>query len=202
MESSVGASFVGPGRAGYSRTGHHRAARSRDRQTSEGVSVVTAYRRHLDMPTLILICGLPGAGKTTLAKRLEVERSALRLTPDDWMARLNVDLFDEPRRTAIEALQWEIASRALDLGVDVILDWGFWSRVERDDYRQRATRLGARTELKYLEVLPAVLWQRVEARNAELLSVSASVTIAQLEQYSRVFEPPTSDEMALSNEGS
>jgi len=63
------------------------------------------------MPTLILICGLPGAGKTTFAKRLEVERSALRLTPDDWMARLNIDLFDEARRTAIEGLQWEIAAR-------------------------------------------------------------------------------------------
>src|SRR5437667_383552 len=65
------------------------------------------------MPTLILICGLPGAGKTTFAKRLEVERTALRLTPDDWMARLNIDLFDEPGRAAIEDLQWEIAARAL-----------------------------------------------------------------------------------------
>ena len=152
------------------------------------------------MPTLTLICGLPGAGKTTLAKRLEAERSALRLTPDDWMARLNIDLFDEPTRTAIEGLQWEIASRALALGIDVILDWGFWSRAERDDYRERATRLGARTELKYLEVAPSQLWQRLEARNAELLSVSASITIAQLEQYSRVFEPLTSDELASSKQ--
>ena len=152
------------------------------------------------MPTLILICGLPGAGKTTFAKRLEVERSALRLTPDDWMAGLSIDLFDEPKRTLIEGLQWDIASRALALGIDVILDWGFWSRAERDDYRERAARLGARTELQYLEVAPSQLWQRLEARNAELLSVSASITIAQLEQYSRVFEPPTSDELASSNE--
>jgi len=152
------------------------------------------------MPTLILICGLPGAGKTTLAKQLEVERSALRLTPDDWMATLNIDLSDEPKRAGIEGLQWEIASRALALGLDVILDWGFWSRAERDDYRERATRLGARTELKYLEVAPSHLWQRLEARNAELLSVSASITIAQLEQYSRVFQPPTSDELASSDD--
>ena len=116
------------------------------------------------------------------------------------MARLNIDLFDEQKRTVIEGLQWEIASRALALGIDVILDWGFWSRAERDDYRERATRLGARTELKYLEVAPSQLWQRLEARNAELLSVSASITIAQLEQYSRVFEPPTSDELASSKQ--
>jgi len=81
----------------------------------------------------------------------------------------------------------------------VILDWGFWSRAERDDYRDRATRLGARTELHYLEVETSQLWQRLEARKAELLSVSASITIAQLEQYSRVFQPPTSDKLASSN---
>ena len=81
----------------------------------------------------------------------------------------------------------------------MILDWGFWSRAERDDYRDRATRLGARTELHYLEVETSQLWQRLEARKAELLSVSASITIAQLEQYSRVFQPPTSDKLASSN---
>ena len=81
----------------------------------------------------------------------------------------------------------------------MILDWGFWSRAERDDYRDRATRLGARTELHYLEVETSQLWQRLEARKAELLSVSASITIAQLEQYSRVLESPTSDELASFN---
>ena len=40
------------------------------------------------MATLHLVCGLPGSGKSTLAAKLEVERQALRLTPDDWIARL------------------------------------------------------------------------------------------------------------------
>lgn len=39
-------------------------------------------------PTLFLICGLPGAGKTTLAKRIARDRHALRLTPDEWIANL------------------------------------------------------------------------------------------------------------------
>ena len=43
------------------------------------------------MATLFLICGLPGAGKTTLAKQLERERPALRLTPDEWIAPLLAD---------------------------------------------------------------------------------------------------------------
>ena len=35
------------------------------------------------MATLHLMVGLPCSGKTTLAKKLEVERAALRLTPDE-----------------------------------------------------------------------------------------------------------------------
>ena len=43
---------------------------------------------------------------------------------------------------------WNIASRALELGTNVILDFGFWAREEREDYRLRAKRLGAR--VKYI----------------------------------------------------
>jgi predicted kinase len=148
------------------------------------------------MPTLLLICGLPGAGKTTLAKRLEQERPALRLTPDEWMAALQIDLFDESTRNAVEGLQWQIAARTLALGADVILDWGFWSRVERDDYRGRATRLGARAELHYVGLSLEALWERVDARNRERPADTAHITRAQLEQYARSFEPPTRDEVA------
>ena len=85
------------------------------------------------MPVLFLLCGLPGSGKTTLAMRLERERPALRLTPDEWIGALAIDSHDEEKRAAVEALQWEVAAQALVLGVDVVLDWGFWSRSERDD---------------------------------------------------------------------
>lgn len=39
-------------------------------------------------PTLFLTVGLPGTGKTTLARRIEVEQRALRLTKDEWVKAL------------------------------------------------------------------------------------------------------------------
>lgn len=149
---------------------------------------------------LFLLCGLPGAGKTTLARRLERERGALRLTPDEWMDQLGIDLFDEPRRNAIESLQWEVAARALALGINVILDWGFWSRAERDDFRRRAARLGADAEIAFLDVPLDQLLRRLEARNAELPRATARIDATQLDAYCRVFQPPTSDELARRNE--
>jgi len=57
---------------------------------------------------LIIVCGLPGSGKTTLAKELERRLRAVRFSPDEWIDALSLDLYDEERRAKIEALQWKL----------------------------------------------------------------------------------------------
>jgi len=150
------------------------------------------------MSTVLLICGLPGAGKTTLAKRIERERPALRLTEDEWVAGLfgDGDVHDDAMREAIKEVQWETAVRALRLGVDVVLDWGLWALSERDDFRARAAALGVRAELVFLDVPLAELSRRLAARNAALPPATYRVTDADLSAYARVFEPPTPEEVA------
>jgi predicted kinase len=148
------------------------------------------------MAVLFLICGLPGAGKTTLARQIEAEHRALRLTPDEWMARIVGDGFDAAKRDAVEAVQWDIALRVLALGVNVVLENGFWSRAERVDLRARAHAIGAETRLLYLDTPHEELLRRLEARNAELPPDTFPVTAQQLELYSTWFEPPTPEELA------
>jgi predicted kinase/GNAT superfamily N-acetyltransferase/uncharacterized glyoxalase superfamily protein PhnB len=154
-------------------------------------------------PTLFLLCGLPGAGKTTVAKRLEHERCALRLDGDEWLRALfgRLDGSGTPttpdrKRDAVEALQWQIAERALALGVDVVLDWGVWTRAERDRYRARARELGARVELVFLDAPLEELWRRIEARNAAQAPGEYEIDRASLELWSTWFERPTADELA------
>ncbi len=152
------------------------------------------------MATLIMMCGLPGSGKTTLARRIERERDALRLTPDEWIARLYGTELTPPAldwcRDPVEAIQWELAERALRLGVNVVLDFGFWSRVEREEFRARAAALGAGSEIYFLDVPRAELSARVAERAGALPPPGTfRVTEAQLDAWFKLFEPPTADEL-------
>ena len=127
------------------------------------------------MATLHLMVGLPCSGKTTLARALEREHSALRLTPDEWHVRLfgqdAADPQHDARHSLIEALQWEVAERALALDTSVVLDFGFWAREEREDFRSRAKRLGARSEVNFLEVPSDELLRRLAVEKAGLTSI-------------------------------
>ena len=146
---------------------------------------------------LVLMCGLPGAGKSTLARRLAGEMPAVRLCPDEWMARLGADLWDEPVRERLEALFWELAQDLLRRGQSVILESGFWLRSDRDAKRLGARALGATVELRFLDVPLDELWGRVAARNACGSWGTAPITRANLEHWSSLFEPPTPAEQHL-----
>jgi len=151
------------------------------------------------MPTLFLICGLPGSGKTTLARQLELSQPALRLSPDEWIVQLLADVTDTAEldrlRTPVESIQWQVTKRVLTLGMDVVLEWGFWSREERAHYRAEAEALGARVELRYLEVGRDELWARLAKRNANLPPGTFIVTQDQLNLWWSWFEVPTADEL-------
>jgi predicted kinase len=129
-------------------------------------------------PTLFMMVGLPGAGKSTLAKEIEAEHNALRLTPDDWIVALFGNDARNQRdgaRDPVEALQWEVAKRVLALGTNVVLDWGFWSRQERAWYRKEAELLGADAKLVF------VAWASMVARydsNASNIRASSAASDA------------------------
>ena len=63
---------------------------------------------------LVIVAGLPGSGKTTLAKRIERAGASVRLCPDEWMNDLGIDLHNECTRDRIESLQWKIGRRLLE----------------------------------------------------------------------------------------
>ncbi len=151
------------------------------------------------MATLHLMVGLPCAGKTTLARTLEDERSALRLTPDEWQLRLFGQDAEDPAHDArhglIEVMLWELASRALVLGTNVILDYGFWAREEREDYRARSKQLGASSEVHFLDVPADELLRRLARRNAQRSLTAFYIPEAMMQPWIAFFQKPTPDEL-------
>ena len=150
----------------------------------------------MDDGTLILICGLAGAGKTTLAKKLESERKAVRFCPDDWIIAILKDQTDISERNRlrdpVEQLLWKEAQALLALGVTVILENGFWAKTERDVYRDKARHIGAKVELHYLNAPFNMLWKRVEKRNIN--SREFLMTKKEMEDAYNTFQPPTDKE--------
>ena len=148
-------------------------------------------------PTLHLLVGLPGAGKTTLARQLEERYGALRLTPDEWMHPLfGVGAYEDKRAVLEHQLLWDVAARVLALGNNVVLDYGFWSQEERELYRARGQALGADVQLHVLDLPLDELWARLERRNANLPPRSFAVSQAELELWASWFQRPDAAELA------
>lgn len=148
-------------------------------------------------PKLILMSGLPGSGKTTMAQTLAKEFSAIQLSADEWIWLLGGNLRAQKLRQQIEQQLNSLAYELLDNGQSVILEHGFWSKKERDELRIKGLQHGAEVCLVHLDTDIDTLWQRLNERNTDPAWGGANFSRDELEQWSNSFEGPADEELKL-----
>ncbi|MEE4349881.1 MAG: ATP-binding protein [Pacificimonas sp.] len=123
-------------------------------------------------PTVHLIVGNVGAGKSTYARALAAQKRAHVFANDPWFAELyQPDLqgsdyaWTLERTQRIERVMIAEAKALLALGLDVIFDIGFFERSQRD--RVRGAFDAGVVVTHFLDVDADERWRRVEERNAE-----------------------------------
>lgn len=149
-------------------------------------------------PTVYLLCGFIGAGKTTFARELEALTGAVRITKDEWLVRL---IGHDPTIAGYADIDHRIVELSRDLafqliakGIDVILDDGFWAREERASIRRRIEELGGNAVLYYLDTPIETIRERVARRSAHPPPDSFRISGELLDTYLPFWQPPGDDE--------
>jgi predicted kinase len=121
----------------------------------------------------------------------------VHLTQDEWLWALGSTPWDESAREKVDHQLWRLAQEILRLGLSVVLDFGLWARIERDEMRTTARGLGVGVELHYLDAPTDELWRRIEARNSEPPWDSHPIRRADLDGWAASFQAPDAAELAL-----
>ena len=147
-------------------------------------------------PTLFLMVGLPGAGKTVRARELAAEHGALLMTPDAWMVSLFGRSQPAGKRDVLEGHLIALAVEALRLRLSVVLDFGLWGRDERSALRWMAASVGASCQVTYLSVNRDVQLSRVRSRWERTPEQTFPMTEAELDAWRSQFDVPDADELS------
>jgi len=152
-----------------------------------------------DKPTVYLLAGLTGSGKTTLAKSLEAS-GVIRLSVDEEVfarhGRHGIDYpeheYPERERPVVEYTRHRMVE-LIRAGNNVVLDYGLWRRDEREDYKHLVEHAGGRWRLLFFLVDRDELLRRLAERNHRNDANALTVTARMFDEFVARFEPPSNE---------
>lgn len=155
------------------------------------------------MAQIHLIEGPVGAGKSTFAGRLALQRQGVHLNLDEWMVTLfspdrpHSDFlawYSERKDRCIEQI-WQVAGEIVEAGTDVILELGLVQRAAREAFYHRAAGSDYNLIVYLVDAPLEVRRSRVMERN-ESQGATYRMTVSEemFELADRAWEPPSEEE--------
>lgn len=150
----------------------------------------------MNKPEVVMLCGLTGSGKSTYAEQL-VAQGYEKLSLDESMhekhGRAGVDYpaekYMDYEDDVNNNLKQKLAGLLAD-GSSVVLDYGFWSKDNRDTYKEIIGANGGKWRLVYFKARPEVLIQRLRRRNERIDANAVHVTESMLGDFIKRFQEP------------
>ena len=107
------------------------------------------------MPNVYLMCGKICSGKSTRAQILREQFHAVVLSVDEITLALFGQNAGDQHDTYVERAEAYLYRKSLEIletGINVVLDWGFWTKAERDEARQFYRAHGIPYEFHYIQI--------------------------------------------------
>ena len=153
------------------------------------------------MAKVYLICGKICSGKSTYAEQLRVQNNAVLLSTDEITLALFGQHCGDKHDDYVERTQNYLFNKSLELievGINVILDWGFWLKMERDYAREFYNSRNIECEFHYVDISAETWKARLKKRNGEVLAEETSAYYIDdnlAEKFASIFEEPSEDEI-------
>ena len=153
------------------------------------------------MAKVILICGKICSGKSTYAEQLRVLNNAVLLSTDEITLALFGQHCGDKHDDYVERTQNYLFNKSLELievGINVILDWGFWLKEERDYAREFYNNRNIECEFHYIDISNEAWKARLEKRNSEVLAEETNAYYIDdnlAKKFAAIFEVPSEDEI-------
>lgn len=148
------------------------------------------------MPKAILTCGKVCSGKSTLARKLKSERNAVILSCDELMLSLFDEQLGEKHNEIVHKSEEYLMKKSIEIlkcGINIILDWGFWTKAERQNIKKFYNSNGFEIEWHFVNVSDEQQMKNIMKRNSECDKNSYFISEEMAEKFNSLFENPEND---------
>lgn len=153
------------------------------------------------MAKIIMVGGKICSGKSTYSQQIRLKNNAVLLSVDEIMLTIFDQNLGDKHDDYVKKIKKFLLNKSLEfiqIGVTVILDWGFWSKYERKSTKEFYISQNIKCEFHYIDISDEVWKLRLNNRNNLISSGKTNdyfVDDNLIKKFNSIFEMPSNDEI-------